>query len=196
MRKLLALLLLVHCSLFKVAAQPTSRARQAQAASCTLKWLADHQLARETAGKNRGPLVDAIVRAGGGVPAQAPEYCGFTQAAANRSCGLPIPGRGMQGAAKAWFPLTGAQVARTLFDRATGRGSIDSIAVGLKAGFHYGRGIHHVAAVAELGRPVRAGRAPRSVWTWAGNEGKGTAAGMHRSLYPIGAIDALSNWNY
>jgi hypothetical protein len=192
MRKLLALLLLVQCSLFNVVAQPTSRARQAQAAACTLKWLADHQAARETAGKNRGPLVDPIIRAGGGVPAQRPEWCGFTQAAANRSCGLPIPRNGMQGAAAAWFPLKGPDAARTLWDRKT----IDSIALGLKAGFDYGNGIHHVAEVAELGRPMRAGRAPRSVWTWAGNEGKGTAAGLYRSLYPIGAIDALSNWLY
>ena len=102
----------------------------------------------------------------------------------------------MQGAAAAWFPLKGPDAGRTLWDRKTGRGSIDSIALGLKAGFDYGHGIHHVAEVAELGRPVRAGRDPRSVWTWAGNEGKGTAAGLHRSLYPIGAIDALSNWNY
>ena len=34
--------------------------------------------------------------------------------------------------------------------------------------------------------------APRSVWTWAGNEGKGTAAGLHRSLYPIGATHSAT----
>ena len=183
------------CLAYYAKAQP-SRARQSQAGTCTLKWLEQHQAARENNGKNRGPLVDAIIKAGGGVPAQRPEWCGFTQAAANRSCGLPIPRNGMQGAAAAWFPLKGPDAARTLWDRKTGQGSIDSIAMGLKAGFDYGRGIHHVAAVAELGRPVRAGRAPRSVWTWAGNEGTGTAAGLKRSLYPIGAIDALSNWNY
>ena len=178
-----------------------SRARQAQVAACTLKWLADNQDARETNGKNRGPLVDAIIGAGGGNPADRPEWCGFTQAAANRSCGLPIPRNGMQGAAYAWFiadprPAHFHPNPRLLWFRAANYGSIDSIRVGLKAGFDYGHGIHHVAAVAELGRPVRAGRAPRSVWTWAGNEGKGTAAGLHRSLYPIGAIDALSNWLY
>ena len=104
-----------------------------------------HQAARETNGKNRGPLVDPIICADGGNPADQPEWCGFTQAAANRSCGLPIPRHGMQGAAKAWFPLTGPDAGRTLWDRATGRGSIDSIRLGLKAGFDYGRGIHHVA---------------------------------------------------
>ncbi|MDO7888243.1 hypothetical protein [Hymenobacter cheonanensis] len=178
-------------------AQP-SRARQAQAATCTLEFLRAHQTVRETQGNNAGPGVRALVLAGGGeyTATYHPEYCGFSQAAANRSCGLPIPRNGMQGAAKSWAPLTGPDAGRTLFHRAAGRGSIDSIRVGLKACFDYGRGLHHVAAVDELGRPVRAGRAPRSVWTWAGNEGKGTNAGMHRTLYPIGAIDALSNWNY
>ena len=145
--------------------------------------------------ENRGPLIDPIIKAGGGVPAQGPEWCGFTQAAANCSCGLPIPRNGMQGAALAWFPLKGPDAWRTVFHRAAGRGSVDSIHVGQKAGFDYGNDIHHVAAVAELGRPVRAGRAPRAVWTWAGNEGTGTAAGLKRTLYPIGAIDGLSNWN-
>jgi hypothetical protein len=65
----------------------------------------------------------------------------------------------MQGAAAAWFPLKGPDAGRTLWDRKTGRGSIDSIALGLKAGFDYGHGIRHVASVAELDRPVRAGRA-------------------------------------
>ncbi|MGI4884289.1 MAG: hypothetical protein ACRYFR_04950 [Janthinobacterium lividum] len=196
MRKLLATVMLSLATFFVASAQPATRARQAQAATCTLAWLTAHQTARETAGTNRGPLVDAIVKAGGGVPAQAPEWCGFTQAAANRSCGLPIPAAGMQGAARAWFPLTGPQAQRTLYHRAAGRGAIDSIRIGLKAGFDYGRGIHHIAAVASLGRPVRAGRAPRSLYTLAGNEGNGPTAGLHLTLYALTAIDALANWNY
>ena len=68
-------------------------------------------------------------------------------------------------------------------------------ATGRTRPFAGARGIHHVAAVAELGRPVRAGRAPRTVWTLAGNEGSGRTAGLRRTLYPIGAIDGLANWN-
>jgi len=186
------------CLAYYAKAQPTSRARQAQAAACTLAFLRAHQDVRETLGNNAGPGVRALVLAGGGeyTATYKPEWCGFTQAAANRSCGLPIPRNGMQGAANAWAPLTGPDARRTLFHRAAGRGSIDSIRLGLKACFDYSRGLHHVAAVAELGRPLRAGRAPRSVWTLAGNEGTGTAAGLHLTLYPIGAIDALSNWLY
>jgi hypothetical protein len=66
--------------------------------------------------------------------------------------------------------------------------------LGLKAGFDYGRGIHHVAAVFAAGRPVRAGRPPSSVVTLAGNEGSGTTAGLHQTIYSLDAIDALSNW--
>lgn len=176
-------------------AQP-NRAQQALAAARTIDFLARYAWVRETQGYNAGPGVEILVHGGGGNYRQKPEYCGFTQAFANRSCGLPIPRNGMQGAAKAWFPLTGPDAARTVFHRAAGRGSIDSIRLGLKAGFDYGRGIHHVAAVAQLGRAARAGRAPRSLYTWAGNEGKSVAAGMHFTLYPIGAIDALGNWLY
>jgi hypothetical protein len=194
MRRLLVLYwLLASCQLL---AKPAPRALQARNAQLTIDWLTGRLWVREATGRNDGPGVADIIRAGGGVPAQRPEWCGFTQAAANRAAKLPIPRNGMQGAAKAWFPLTGPDAERTVFHRAAGVGSIDSIRLGLKAGFDYGRGLHHVAAVAELGRPVRAGRTPRSVWTLAGNEGKGTAAGLHRTLYPIGAIDALSNWNY
>ena len=183
MRKLLAI---SCCLLFTV-----RFALHAQ--TCALPWLTARLTATESTGYNRGPLVDVITRAGGGQPGQ--EWCGFTQAAANRACGKPIPRNGMQGAAAAWFPLTGPDARRTVYHRAAGRGSLDSIRVGQKAGFDYGRGIHHVAAVAELGRPVRAGRAPRSVFTLAGNEGSGRTAGLRRTLYPIGAIDGLSNWN-
>ncbi|MDO7849939.1 hypothetical protein Q5H92_26505 [Hymenobacter sp. M29] len=147
---------------------------QLQAQTCALPWLTARLSARESAGYNRGPLVDAIVRAGGGAPGQ--EWCGFTQAAANRSCGQPIPRAGLQGTARNWFPLAGPDAGRTVFHRAAGRGRLDAIAVGQKAGYDFGRGLHHVNAVAELGRPLRAGRAPRAVWCLGGNEGTGATA--------------------
>ena len=183
---------------WRAQAQPAARACQAQAATCTLAFLRSYLWVRESQGYNAGPGVEQLVRAGGGEyrATYKPEWCGFTQAAANRSCKLPIPGKGMQGAARAWFPTTGSDAGRLVFHRAAGRGSIDSIRLGLKAGFDYGAGIHHVAAVAQLGRPVRAGRAPRSVYTLAGNEGKGTAAGLKLTLYSITSIDALANWLY
>jgi len=187
-------LTLVGC--YAAQATPAPRAVQARNAQLTIDWLTGRMWVREATGRNDGPGVADIIRAGGGVPAQRPEWCGFTQAADNRANGLPIPRGGMQGAAKAWFPLTGPDAERTLFHRAAGIGSIDSIRTGLQAGFDYGRGIHHVAKVAKLGRPVRAGRAPRNVYTLAGNEGSGTNAGLKLTLYPIGAIDALSNWLY
>ena len=192
MSKLLATVMLSLATFFVASSQPTSRARQAQAATCTLDWLRAHQAARETWGTNRGPLVDPIIRAGGGNPADRPEWCGFTQAAANRACGLPIPAGGMQGAARAWF----TPGPRLVWLRARNYGSIDSIRPGLKAGFDYGAGIHHIACVATLGRPLRAGRAPRSLYTYAGNEGTGPTAGLHYTLYSITSIDALANWLY
>jgi hypothetical protein len=48
--------------------------------------------------------------------------------------------------------------------------------------------------VAKLGRPVRADRAPRNVYTLAGNEGSGPNAGLRLTRYPIGSIDALGSW--
>ncbi|MGI4864200.1 MAG: hypothetical protein ACRYFZ_09785 [Janthinobacterium lividum] len=192
----LSILLVSLLSFLTSWAQP-SRAGQAANATCVLGFLHAHEYVREATGRNDGPAVAALVRAGGGEYSASykPEWCGFTQAAANRSCSLPIPKNGMQGAAAAWFPLKGSEASRTLFRRGV-MGSIDSIRVGLKAGFDYGRGIHHIACVAELGRPVRKGRAPRTLYTLAGNEGKGTNAGLHRTLYPISSIDGLSNWNY
>jgi len=185
MRKLLLLCaaLLVLCNI-------------AQAQSCALPWLAARLSAVESTGYNRGPLVDKIIVAGGGNPyvRKSPEWCGFTQAAANRACGCPIPRNGTQGRAAAWFPLTGPDAHRTVFFRGR-RGSIDSIRAGQKAGFDYGAGIHHVNAVAELGRPVRAGRAPRSVWCVGGNEGTGATAGVKRNLWPVTSIDGLSDWS-
>ena len=177
----------------RASAQP-SRARETANAVCTLDFLRAHLSVRESEGNNAGPGVRALVLAGGGDYSSAyhPEWCGFTQAAANRSCGLPIPKNGMQGAAAAWF----TPGPRLVFHRARAYGSIDSIRPGLKCGFDYGRGIHHIGCVAVLGRPVRAGRAPRSLYTLAGNEGRGTDAGVKLSLYSIGSIDALANWLY
>ena len=172
-------------------AQVTPRARQTANAAATLDWLTARLYVRELTGRNDGPAVAAIIKAGGGTASERPEWCGFTQAAANRACKLPIPAAGMQGAARTWF----TPGPRLVYRRGS-YGSIDSIRIGLKAGFDYGAGIHHVAAVAQLGRPVRAGRAPRSVVTIAGNEGSGTAAGMHRTTYSITSIDALANWLY
>lgn len=82
---------------------------------------------------------------------------------------------------------------RTLFHRAAGIGSLDSIWLGLQTGFNYERGIHHVAKVAKLGRPVRAGRAPRNVYMLASNEGSSPNTGLKLTHYPIGSVDALGN---
>ena len=87
----------------------------------------------------------------------------------------------MQGAARAWFP-------------AARRVPLALAQAGHCAGFDYGQGIHHIARVAVLGKPLRAGRPPRTVWTIAGNEGRGTNAGMHLTPYPSQNIAAFSNW--
>jgi hypothetical protein len=196
MRKLFVISCWLLAISSQLAARPAPRAVQARNAQLTIDWLTGRLWVREATGRNDGPGVADIIRAGGGVPAQRPEWCGFTQAAANRAHKLPIPRNGMQGAATAWFPLTGPDAERTLFHRAARVGSIDSIRLGLQAGFDYGRGIHHVAKVAKLGRAVRPGRAPRNVYTLAGNEGSGTNAALKLTLYPIGSIDALGNWLY
>ena len=147
----------------------------------TVQWLQERLDIREATGHNDGPDVAALIRGGGGNPADRPEWCGFTQAADQRAHGLPIPGGGMQGAAAAWFPL-----AR--------RVPLGLVQVGYQAGFWHHGGIHHITRVAVLGRPLRAGRPPRTVWTIGGNEGRGTSAGMHLTGYGAGNIAAFSNW--
>jgi hypothetical protein len=119
---------------------------------------------------------------------------GEASRALERAVGVSLTAPGVPGSRWALVPVELAEPGRLTFHRAAW-GTVDSIRVGQKAGFDYGRGIHHVGAVAELGRPVRAGRAPRSIWTLAGNEGTGTTAGVKHTLYPIGAIDGLANWN-
>lgn len=173
----------------ETSAQREQNARDVLALLYSLTWVS------ESDGYNAGPGVEMIVRLGGGNYRQRPAWCGFTQAYTNLQLRLPIPANGMQGAARAWFPLTGPDAERTRFRR--GRlGSEDVVAVGQRAGFDYGSGIHHVAAVVELGRSVRAGRAPRTIKTLAGNEGNGRRAGLHLTQYPMSSIDALADWNY
>lgn len=177
MRTGLTLLLIAH------SVTAASQALPAPIGVATVQWLQERLNVREATGHNDGPAVAALVRAGGGNPNDRPEWCGFTQAADQRAHGLPIPAAGMQGAARAWFP-------------ASRRVSLDSARPGHLAGFDYGAGIHHVARVAVLGKPLRAGRPPRSVWTIAGNEGRGTNAGIHLTNYPAQNIAAFANWFY
>lgn len=167
------------------------RAAQARNAVATIAWLQARLAIREATGRNDGPAVAALVRAGGGVASQHPEWCGFTQAACQRAHGLPIPARGMQGAARAWF-----QDAHRTYYLAGQRGALDSIKPGHQAGFNYGRGIHHITRFVEVVPPLRKGRPPRGFYTIGGNEGRGLNAGVHRTYYPSQNIAAASNWLY
>jgi len=196
MKKLLSLFLVLlstFCGGVSSFAQPmpTQRRGESQNAACVLAWLDAHLNVREATGHNDGPAVAAIVRASGGDPRDHPEWCGFTRAAANRSCGLPYPAGGRQGAAAAWFrpgPRLVYQVGAV--------GRLEELRPGLCAGIWHDGGIHHITTVAELGRPVRAGRVPRTAWCKAGNESSGANAGVHRTCWPVAALYALSNWNY
>jgi hypothetical protein len=187
----LSILLVSLLSYLTSYAQPLPP-RNAAATAATIKWLADRLYVRELTGRNDGPAVAALIKAGGGVPSQKPEYCGFTQAADQKANGLPIPKNGMQGAARAWFPLDGL---RTIYFAGL-RGTLDVIAPGDLVGFDYGRGIHHVARCKEVVPPLRKGRPPRAFWTLAGNEGRGTNAGLHLTYYAGPNIDAAARWDF
>jgi hypothetical protein len=182
MKRLLGCWLLVVSCWLPVGGQQLSRVQQARNGAATVAWLQTRLWVREATGKNDGPAVAALVKAGGGNPAIRPEWCGFTQAADQRAHKLPIPANGMQGAARAWFWVPARRV------------PLDSVKPGHLAGFDYGRGIHHVARVAVVGKPLRAGRPPRTIWTIAGNEGQGANAGMHLTPYPSPNIAAFANW--
>lgn len=185
------------CAVYAAHGQPLPRRNpRVQAATC--EWLKVRLDYRETWGNNRGPLVDPIIRAGGGTPGQ--EWCGFTQAACQRAHGLPIPKNGLQGGARYWFCADASckvLLARTFY-YAGRRGVLDSIQPGDITGFVWRPSviIHHVTRCAEIVAPLRKGRPPRAFYTLGGNEGKGTTAGLKRTYYLATSITAAARWDY
>lgn len=124
--------------------------------AATVQWLTDRLWWRETS-YNAGPGISDAIRANGGRPRD--EYCGHTQAGAQRSRRLPVPVG--SGGSYNWF----LDPRRTVVLGQVG--SWDSIRVGYKVGiFSPARGrIGHITAAAELVRPIRQGRpAARGAW--------------------------------
>lgn len=177
---LLVLLLLGHAC----HAQP---AAQRQRADCTLGWLRDHLWVREATGHNDGPAVWALIHAGGGQ--RHDEWCGYTQLAAQRACGLPVPAEA--GAARAWF-----RARRRLVYTQGGIGSLAAVRPGYCVGIRYGSAIHHIIRAAVAGRAVRRGRPARGWYCYGGNEGRGPNAGIHYTFYPAASFNAVANWLY
>ncbi|MDO7849036.1 hypothetical protein Q5H92_21910 [Hymenobacter sp. M29] len=178
MRRLLLLLALLGT--FAAQAQRTPRAAEMSRAAAATDWLTAHLWVREATGNNDGPFIDALCAEGH--VAKRSAWCGLTQRKVQVTLKLPIP----NGAAKAanWFLDRGRAVPR------------DSIRKGLCAGiFSPARGeIGHITRVAEVVPPLRKGRPPRGAYCIGGNEGTGRNAGIHRNLYPLSSIYALSNW--
>jgi len=163
----------------------SARVRQALNGACTIAWLRTRLWWRETS-YNAGPGITEIIRANGGSPRE--EYCGDTQAGAQRSCSLPVPA-GSNGSYN-WF-LNPKR--NTLLGHA---GSFDSTRQGYKIGiFNARKGrIAHITAADVV---VTSRNAPaRGAWCIGGNEGSGTKAGMHRTWYPKANIYAAANYNY
>lgn len=192
----LLLLLAVSCQLVATAQPRRNPATQAS----TVKWLADRGTVREATARpgNDGPTVAAIIKAGGGPPAQHPEWCGFTQAADQRAHGLPIPAHGLQGAARYWFVDGHKRPLPRCFYYAGQRGALDSVQAGDLLGFARGANpdIHHITRAAVKVPPLRRGRPPRGYWSWGGNEGRWPNAGMHYTYYPGPNITAAARWDY
>ncbi|NML67589.1 hypothetical protein HHL22_20505 [Hymenobacter sp. RP-2-7] len=196
MKKLLLLAWLPLLLCFTGQAQPR---RDPRVQAATLDWLRARLGVREASGRNDGPAVAAIIKAGGGVPAQRPEWCGFTQAANQRAHGLPIPAAGMQGAARCWFTdATGKVLLPRTFYHVGRRGVLDSIQPGDLVGFAWRPSviIHHVTRADERVAPLRKGRPPRGFYCLGGNEGRGAKAGLHRTFYFATAVTAAARWDY
>lgn len=174
-----------------VQAQPSRPPRRPAVQAATVDWLRQRLGVREVGRNNRGPEVDALVRAGGGDPHDAPEWCGFTQTADQRAHGLPFPSQGMQGAARAWFYASNP---RTHY-LAGRRGAAEDLQPGDLVGVAYGGTVHHIMRVAEIVPPLRKGRPPRGFYTIAGNEGR-FPGGMHHSFYAAPSIAAGARWDY
>lgn len=192
------LLLLLAISYQLVAVAQPRRNPRVQAS--TVAWLAARATVREATRYpgNDGPEVAAIIRAGGGNPADHPEHCGFTQAADQRAHGLPIPGGGLQGAARYWFVDVRKRLLPRTFYYAGQRGVLDSVQAGDLLGFAWRPNptIHHITRAAAIVPPLRRGRPPRGVWSWGGNEGRWPNAGMHYTYYPAPNITAAARWDY
>jgi len=167
--------------------------RNPATAARTLAWLTVRLDVREATGRNDGPAVAAIVRAGGGAWQGLPEWCGFTQAADQLANGLLIPKNGLQGGARYWF----VDPARTFF-LAGVRGSVTDIAPGDLIGFAWRPSVilHHIVRAQEIVPPLRRGRPPRGMWCLGGNEGRGISAGLHRSYYAAPSLTAAARWDY
>jgi len=185
------------CLVYYAKAQPRRNpATQAK----TVKWLADRGNVREATARpgNDGPAVAAIIRAGGGTPAQRPEWCGFTQAGDQRAHGLPIPANGLQGAARYWFVDVKNRLLPRTFYYAGQRGVLDSIQQADMLGFAWRPNlvIHHITRADKAVPPLRRGRPPRGFWSWGGNEGRFPNAGMHYTYYPAANITAAARWDY
>ena len=163
------------------------------AVACQLQAAAADLHVRELTGRNDGPEVLArqkLAKAKAGDP-----WCGCEMHWQQQACGLPSPA--WPAAARNWSDGTSA---RTFFIRGT-RGALDSIRPGHMVTFYYtnlGR-VGHVGKVVALGRPVRAGRAPRTFVVNAGNTGTGggrDGAGVYNVTYQAYQIYAGANWSY
>ena len=159
--------------------------QQAANGLCTMAWLRANLWWREVS-YNAGPGITEAIRANNGQPRE--EYCGDTQAAAQRACSLPIPS-GSNGSYN-WFLDPRRNVLRGTV------GSFDNAKVGYKVGiFNPRKGrIAHITAIDVL---VTSRNAPaQGGWCIAGNEGSGTKAGMKRTWYPKVNCFAIANWNH
>ena len=194
--------LLVRCTPLLVLSliAPAQSRRNPATQARTVKWLADRGAVREATARpgNDGPAVAAINSAGGGNPATFPEHCGFTQAADQRAHGLPIPGNGLQGAARYWFVNPANRLLPRTFYYAGQRGVLDSVQAGDLLGFAWRPNptIHHITRAAVRVPPLRKGRPARGYWSWGGNEGRWPNAGMHYTYYPGPNITAAARWDY
>ncbi|GAA3940269.1 hypothetical protein GCM10022406_25380 [Hymenobacter algoricola] len=155
-----------------------------------MQWSAAHLYVREATGRNDGPLIDTWARANG-VPLRSP-WCGLTQWAGQKACGLPVP-KGAAGSYN-WF----LDPKRTYYVRGK-RGSVDSLRAGHQVGFYYanlGR-IGHIGRGIVAGRTIRKGRPVRGWYVNAGNTGAGggrDGAGIRLVYYALPDFYACANW--
>lgn len=168
--------------------------------TATVRWLADRRTVREATARpgNDGPAVAALIKAGGGVPGEHPEWCGFTQTADQRAHGLPIPASGLQGAARYWFVDVRKRLLPRTFFYVGQRGALDNVQPGDLLGFAWrpNPDIHHITRAALAVPALRRGRPPRGYWSWGGNEGRWPNAGLHYTFYPGPNITAAARWDY
>jgi|GEM_PF-3520889 len=183
---------LINCLVLVLLASPAQAQAPRPGTAKLLAVSASRLRVREATGRNDGVEVEAAQRLAGARVGIDP-WCGCERNWWNVKAGRACPA--WPAAAANW---TKPSSARTFYIRGQ-RGQLDSLRIADTVTFFYsnlGR-VGHVGMVVATGRPLRAGRPPRTYLVRAGNTGSGggrEGAGVHDVTYSAESLYAAATW--